>query len=159
MKANVVIAIVVLLSIGVITYIVLCVPCISGEQIEAIAESASAIITAASIIILVRQNRKTAIRSELALLHAERQRLESDVSQIDIARGKGKPEERRKVLADRIAEVSSHTTKLIEEHPDVFPNMALFTQPDELKKECMEKYKSCLEEVRKDQERKLGNPH
>ena len=115
---------------------------VQSTEIEAIAESASAIITAASIIILVIHNRKAAkqnteamIRSEWAILHAERQRLESDMTQIRIQTSPVRRESREDQIRGRIYEVSEYMTKMLEDYPDVFPNLALFTRQDKPNKE------------------------
>jgi hypothetical protein len=115
---------------------------VQSTKIEAIAESASAIITAASIIILVRHNREAAkqnteatIRSEWAILHAERQRLESDVTECRIAASSEVRGAREGQLKERINKVSEYMDKMLKDYPDVFPNLALFTRQDKPNKE------------------------
>lgn len=137
MNVNAIIIIVAILLCIATIPAVLCIPHIEPNQIEAIAESASAILTTASIIILVRQNRETAkqntetmIRSEWAILHAERQRLESDVTQCRIDASSEVRGAREKQLSNRIKEVSGYMTEMLRKYPDVLPNLAYFTLQD-----------------------------
>lgn len=137
MNIDVKIIIVAILLCILIAGIVLFTP-IQPNRIEAIAESTSAIITAASIIILVRHNREAAkqntkamIRSEWTLLHAERQRLESDMTQIRIETSAAKRQVREQQIRERTYEVSEYMSKMLEDYPDVFPNLAYFTLKDE----------------------------
>jgi uncharacterized membrane protein len=125
----------------VITVIVLSIP-YKSDEIAAIAESGSAIATTASIIILIVQNRKTAkqntetiIRSEWAILHAERQRLESDVTQCRIVASSEVRGAREQQLKDRIDEISAYMTEMLGNHRAIFPNLAYFTLPDKPNKE------------------------
>jgi hypothetical protein len=121
-------------------------PSINWSAVEAIAEVVSAIATAMSVIYLAIQTRNASrqaqeaiihsnkqtmeatIRSEWAVLHAERQRLESDMTQTRIHGGAERIRSaREKQLDNRIKEVSGYMTKMLEDHPGVFPNLAYFT--------------------------------
>jgi len=162
--------------------------CTVPNRIAAAAESISAVATSASIIILVihnrstttrldRQNREAAILSQFKILHAERQRLESDVTQMDIERSKKQTEHkgkelmgpkekileaRRNALALRIYEVSGEMSRLLAEHKETLPELAAFMlalpleEPDELEiKECLQAYTSCLKNVEEQRKKKL----
>jgi hypothetical protein len=144
-------------------------PCINWTAVDAIAEVVATVITALSIIILVwqtvrqaKQRTKSTIRTEISLLHNERQRLESDVTQIDIELSKEEHKfkaeierlrRRRGVLSKRTKEVSGYYSYMLKKYKDVLPDLAFFTLPDELKDRCLEEYVQCLDKARENQEK------
>jgi len=112
---------------------------LQSTEIEAIAESWSAIITAASIIILVMHNRKAAkqnrdamIHSEWAILDTERRRLESDWTLLRSQNGKGGREEQIKKACKNIKDQMAQMRK---QHGDILPKLPYFTLIDESHKE------------------------
>lgn len=163
MKLEIITVVIAALVIIAIACVLLTPSCTDPDRIEATAEAGSAIATAAGIIILIIQNwRETkqrteaTIRTEMILLFDERQRLESDVTQIDIARSnQGDTKrlmDRRRCLEEDIKKVSSYFSYMLDKHKDALRDIAFFKlPPDELKKECLKEYVQCLDKARENQ--------
>jgi chromosome segregation ATPase len=109
-----------------------------------------------------KQRTESTIRTEVSLLHNERQRLESDITQIDIElskeehKNKGEIEKlrgRRRVLSKRIKEVSGYYSYMLKKYKDILPDLTFFTLPDELKDRCLEEYVQCLDKARENQKK------
>jgi hypothetical protein len=134
-------------------------PCINWTAVDAIAEVVATVITALSIIILVcqtirqaKQRKESTIRTEIILLFNERQRLESDITQIDIARSNegegGVLTARRNTLKKDIKKVSSYFSYMLKKYENILPDLAFFKlPPHELKDECLKEYVQCLDEA------------